>query len=175
MQAIDKQIEITSMPPTITSGVNNNMKRFVSDTNDEKMYENAKKFRPAGLAPQSPPQFNVLPVNRFDRKFPSFRLPSEVGSFSLDPQRVFVPDRSQLRYFCPPDGYPHRVALAWDLRHGYRHFIRRDDSVKEKLDDLLRWILLNPQQFSVRRQDSRDRKKGDGKMGEKLDQNMQNE
>ena len=39
--------------------------------------------------------------NVHDKKFPFFRRPRIIGSFSVDANRKFVPDRSQMRFFCP--------------------------------------------------------------------------
>jgi len=84
-------------------------------------------------------QFDVWPVARFDREFPYFRLPSELGSFSLDGSRKFVDSRSHLRVYSPPgDGN-----IAWDLSHGYDVFVQRDESKKEYIDHLLQWIELH--------------------------------
>jgi len=83
--------------------------------------------------------FDVWPVSRFDGQFPNFRLPSELGSFSLDASRNYVHSRSQLRVYSPPVD----KRVAWDLSHGYSAFIQRDESKKEYLDDLLRWICQN--------------------------------
>ena len=83
--------------------------------------------------------FDVWPVSRFDREFPYFRLPSEVGSFSLDASRVYVDSRSHLRVYSPPSDR----TVAWDLSHGYSDFIQRDESKKEYIDHLLKWAQLN--------------------------------
>ena len=83
-------------------------------------------------------QFDVWPVARFDGEFPYFRLPTELGSFSLDGSREFVDNRSHLRVYSPPsDGN-----IAWDLSHGYNVFVKRDESKKEYIDHLLQWIQL---------------------------------
>jgi len=84
--------------------------------------------------------FDVFPLSRFNRQFPFFRQPFELGSFSLDANRLFLNDKSQLRTYIPPTDY---VNINWNLRFGYDTFIRRDDSVNEYLDHLLEWILAN--------------------------------
>ena len=83
-------------------------------------------------------QFDVWPVTRFDREFPYFRMPSELGSFSLDGSREFVDGRLQLRVYSPPSD----KNIAWDLSHGYSVFVHRDESKKEYIDHLLKWIRL---------------------------------
>lgn len=109
--------------------------------------------------------FDVWPRNRFERAFPKYEPPREIGKFSLNEQRVFVHDASQLRYLHNPEKKLHhqksdestsgktedvkkanenpKSTLSLNLRDGYQIFIERDESVKEHIDDLLRWILLN--------------------------------
>lgn len=109
--------------------------------------------------------FDVWPRNRFERAFPKYEPPREIGKFSLNEQRIFVHDASRLRYFYNPEKRLHhqksdgstsgkpedakkanenvKSTLSLNLRDGYKIFIERDESVKEHIDDLLRWILLN--------------------------------
>ncbi|XP_060882821.1 decapping and exoribonuclease protein [Labrus mixtus] len=82
----------------------------------------------------------------YERDFPVYKQPVEVGSFSLDSERRFFNDSRQLRYYVEPDRTPN-----FDLRDGYRdRFIKRDESVKEKLDHILRWILANKSKLSLK-------------------------
>lgn len=75
----------------------------------------------------------------YERNFPVYKQPAEVGSFSLDSKRRFFNDSRQLRYYVKPDRQPN-----FDLTDGYRdRYIKRDDSVKENLNHLLQWILAN--------------------------------
>ncbi|XP_053468935.1 decapping and exoribonuclease protein [Ictalurus furcatus] len=75
----------------------------------------------------------------YERVFPQYRQPVEVGVFSLDSERAFFNDSRQLRYYVDPGNKPN-----FNLRDGYRdRFIKRDDGVKERLDHLLRWIVAN--------------------------------
>lgn len=75
----------------------------------------------------------------YERDFPVYKQPVEVGCFSLNSERSFFNDDRQMRYYAEPDRNP-----DFDLRDGYRdRYVKRDDSVKEKLDHLLRWILAN--------------------------------
>lgn len=75
----------------------------------------------------------------YERDFPVYKQPVEVGSFSLDSERRFFNDSRQMRFYTEPCRNPN-----FDLRDGYRdRYIRRDDSVKEKLDHVLHWILAN--------------------------------
>ncbi|BFZ18017.1 hypothetical protein BsWGS_21056 [Bradybaena similaris] len=83
----------------------------------------------------------------FDKPFPFFSEPAETGCFSLDGNRQFRHDSSQLRVFSPPDDWK---KCSLDLRDGYRDMIKRDESKKEFLDDLLRWVICNQQKFISR-------------------------
>ncbi|XP_049600209.1 decapping and exoribonuclease protein [Syngnathus scovelli] len=75
----------------------------------------------------------------YERDFPLYKQPVEVGCFSLDSERRFFNDNRQMRYYVEPEKSPY-----FDLRQGYRdRYIKRDESVKEKLDHILRWILAN--------------------------------
>ncbi|KPP78192.1 decapping and exoribonuclease protein-like [Scleropages formosus] len=75
----------------------------------------------------------------YERDFPVYKQPVEVGCFSLDSRRTFFNDARQLRYYVEPDRKP-----KLDLREGYRErYVRRDERVKENLDHLLTWILAN--------------------------------
>lgn len=75
----------------------------------------------------------------YERVFPQYRQPVEVGVFSLDSHRDFYNDSRQLRYYVEPENKP-----KFNLRDGYRdRFIKRDDGVKERLDHILRWIGAN--------------------------------
>ncbi|ELU05819.1 hypothetical protein CAPTEDRAFT_186717, partial [Capitella teleta] len=86
----------------------------------------------------------ISPVNRFDTKFPFFRQPKEIGFFSQDSDRQFRADDSSLRYYCAPKP---ECDSNFDLKAGFDTFIKKDDSVKERLDDLLRWVILNREKF----------------------------
>lgn len=85
----------------------------------------------------------AVKCEQYDKPFPYFRKPSEVGSFSQDCKRTFHHDRRQLKYYVKPAEADPR----FDLGEGYRSFIRKDESVKEYLDDLLKWVILNKDKF----------------------------
>ncbi|BFZ18016.1 hypothetical protein BsWGS_21055 [Bradybaena similaris] len=84
----------------------------------------------------------------FDKPFYTLLSePAETGCFSLDENRQFRHDSSQLRVFSPPDDWK---KCSLDLRDGYHDMIKRDESKKEFLDDLLRWVICNQQKFISR-------------------------
>lgn len=75
----------------------------------------------------------------YERDFPVYKQPVEIGCFSLDSERRFFNDGRQMRYYVEPERNPN-----FDLRDGYKdRYIKRDGNVKEKLDHILRWILAN--------------------------------
>ncbi|XP_035511204.1 decapping and exoribonuclease protein [Morone saxatilis] len=83
---------------------------------------------------------------QYERNFPVYKQPVEVGCFSLDSKRRFFNDSRQMRYYVEPDKNPN-----FDLKDGYKErYIKRDDRVKEKLDHILRWILANRSKLSSR-------------------------
>lgn len=109
---------------------------------------------------QAMTSLNVLPRSQFEHAFPKY-YPQKIGHFSLDEQRVFHHDDSQLRFFFQPQIPEAKcgnltsknvtgdksVPIILNLRDGYKKFIERDESIKERLDDLLRWMLLHKDKF----------------------------
>ncbi|XP_015242524.1 PREDICTED: decapping and exoribonuclease protein [Cyprinodon variegatus] len=90
---------------------------------------------------QTPLRSKTLSTKKehYERDFPLYKQPVEVGCFSLDSQRRFFNDNRQMRYYVEPDRNPN-----FDLRDGYRErYVKRDENVKEKLDHILRWIVAN--------------------------------
>lgn len=82
----------------------------------------------------------------FDKNFPFFRQPNEIGSFSLDINRKFEDSRNQLKYFIKPQDF-NRV--QFDLRKGYSTMVRKDETEKEYIDSILKWINKNKKKFIV--------------------------
>lgn len=109
---------------------------------------------------QAMTSLNVLPRSQFEHAFPKY-YPQKIGHFSLDEQHVFHHDDSQLRFFFQPQIPEAKcgnltsknvtgdksVPIILNLRDGYKKFIERDESIKERLDDLLRWMLLHKDKF----------------------------
>ncbi|XP_072125288.1 decapping and exoribonuclease protein isoform X1 [Mobula birostris] len=88
-------------------------------------------------------RLSVLP-GRYDHTFPDYRQPVELGCFSLDSLRRLFNDSRQLKYYRLPSDKP----PGFNLRDGFKdRFIKRNDDIKEKLDHILRWILLNRHAF----------------------------
>lgn len=112
-----------------------------------------KRFKPthhqSGSARvQNPPTSQALSTRRelYEKDFPVYKQPVEVGCFSLDSERRFFSDSRQMRYYVEPDRNPN-----FDLRDGHKdRFTKRDDSVKEKLDHMLRWIVVNRSKLNSR-------------------------
>lgn len=92
----------------------------------------------------------TLPVtpSKYDAPFPFYRRPAEVGRFSLDAQRCYHGDARQLRYYAPPP--TEGPSPGFDLRDGYRdRYVRREESVHEGLEHLLRWVAQNQKQLQA--------------------------
>lgn len=110
---------------------------------------------------QATTSLNVLPRSQFEHTFPKY-YPKKIGHFSLDEQRLFHHDDSQLRFFFQPQKSEIKcgnrtskdvtgdkpMPVSLNLRDGYKKFIERDESIKERLDDLLRWMLLHTDMFN---------------------------
>ena len=82
--------------------------------------------------------------SHYSSKFPFYREPSEIGCFSLDSKRQFHHNNSQLRYCVLPDNLDR---VQFDLNQGYAECIKRDETVKDYIDDMLRWISHNKHKF----------------------------
>lgn len=97
--------------------------------------------------PQS--SFPIYPHSKYDYEFPYFSQPSEVGQFSLDQTcfgkgRIYN-DSRKLKFYLPPKD---ARRCNFDLGKGYKQFIKKDEDIQERLDNLLKWILENKEQFS---------------------------
>lgn len=84
----------------------------------------------------------LYPKNiREPRNFPSFTAPKIIGSFSLNENRVYIPDKRNCKYLrkinleCPPH---------FDLNEGYERAIHKSNKCEnEKLDHILQFIIKN--------------------------------
>ena len=95
-------------------------------------------------------RFHIHPIRRNFTNFQSnLRQPIEVGSFSLDGQRKYHDDRSQLRIYNPPCAMR---GLSFNLRDGYDTYIEKDDEVQERLTHLLMWITKHKNVFQLKQQ-----------------------
>lgn len=111
------------------------MKRTSSKLTDE-IEENKKKFL------LNNEFFNVYPINSFNKKFPFYSRPKEIGHFSLNSTRQLSIDQSQLKYLKPTLD---KNNINFDLRVGYKNFIQKTE--EEKLDNLLKWIKQSNMNF----------------------------
>lgn len=103
----------------------------------------SKKKRTENIAKKA--NFNV-DKQKCDTEFPFFRKPTEIGAFSLDIDRVFHHDKSQMKYFARPRDFSR---VKFDLRHGYQSMIKKDESELSYINDILRWIKENTHKFAV--------------------------
>uniref|UniRef100_A0A3P8SWZ4 Decapping nuclease n=1 Tax=Amphiprion percula TaxID=161767 RepID=A0A3P8SWZ4_AMPPE len=120
-----------------------------SHCENQRFRPNSQRQHQSGsAAEQNPLNSRALSTRRelYERDFPVYKQPVEVGSFSLDSERRFFNDGRQMRYYVEPERNPN-----FDLRDGYKdRFIKRDDSVKEKLDHILRWVVANRSKLNSR-------------------------
>jgi len=125
------------------------MKRL-SESDDSSPVVDKEKKLDIVRAPVADPQ-------TYDKKFPFFRRPRIIGSFSVDESRQYVYDRSQMRFFCPEKLKNSNQAgssykrVNWDLNEGYEKVIHKDESFKkdEGLSMMLKWITGNRSAFEI--------------------------
>lgn len=87
-------------------------------------------------------EFPIRSLEDFYKDCPNYRLPVEIGSFSLDNKGKQLLDRSQLKFFSPPP--PTTPRLNFDLKLGYDKYIPSPRSVpSDKLNPILRWVASN--------------------------------
>ena len=123
-----------------------NLKRRLDDDTRTDSSKRLKKEATKTSCDSNKNKFPLGRLEKYDFKFPFFRQPKEIGFLSLDINRKFSNDKSQLRYYVRPSDL-HNV--NFDLKMGYNEMIRKDDSSKEYIDDILRWINLNLETFSL--------------------------
>lgn len=88
--------------------------------------------------------FACFPPSRYQSGPPTtFREPSNVGEFSLDDRRRFHNDASAKKFYYGVGKVDSGSRVEFDLRKGYDTFVKRDESEKEYLDFILRWIAEN--------------------------------
>ncbi len=116
-------------------------------------------------------EFPLRSLEDFYKDCPTYRLPVEIGSFSLDNKGKQVLDRSQLKYFSPPPPPPisSRQNLNFDLRVGYDKYVPSPRSVPaDKLNPILRWVAMNGDCFRPKPFSPKSPNKGDGEVGGNL-------
>jgi hypothetical protein len=72
-------------------------------------------------------------------QFPAYSKPRVIGYYSVDCDRKYCGDLSQLKYIDVPADYN----VKFDLDRGRTLAQKKDDSCDEKIDNLLRWMLQN--------------------------------
>ena len=99
--------------------------------------ENARK-PPASKQPLQTVEFPLFNLEDFYKPCPSYRLPVEIGAFSINGTGELRLDRSQLKYYAPPG------RLNLDLKVGYSSFVPKKENVPaNKLQPILKWISSN--------------------------------
>ena len=123
----------------------------------ERKKESSKKLntdKTEGTDNSCKSRFSVNRLQNFDFKFPYFRQPKEIGFLSLDINRKFSGDKSQLKYYVKPPDFKN---VAFDLKIGYKEMIRKDENSEEYINDILRWILTNLEKFSLQEPGPQDK------------------
>jgi len=71
--------------------------------------------------------------------FPAYSRPRVIGYYSVDCDRNYCGDLSQLKYIHLPADFN----VKFDLDRGRTLAQKKDDSYDEKIDSLLKWMLQN--------------------------------
>lgn len=83
-------------------------------------------------------EFPLLNLEDFYKPCPNYRLPMEIGAFSINGEGELCLDRSQLRYYAPPG------RLSLDLKVGFDSYVPKKENVPaDKLQPILKWISSN--------------------------------
>ncbi|KAI9275589.1 RAI1 like PD-XK nuclease-domain-containing protein [Phascolomyces articulosus] len=77
--------------------------------------------------------FRVLPAHRYTGRFPEYKQPVEVNSYSIDGDRRVWFDNRELKYYAKPQLTPATPSLSYN----YDRFIQRDETIPEHIDTLL--------------------------------------
>lgn len=125
------------------------MKRL-SESDDNPITEEKQLRYSVVKAPSADPRAH-------DAKFPFFRRPRVIGCFSVDSNRKFLGDRSEMRFFCPEKLKNSSQAgssykrVNWDLNEGYDKVVHKDVlfSKDEGLSLMLKCIVDNKSAFQV--------------------------
>eukprot|EP00112_Aurelia_sp_Birch-Aquarium-sp1_P006368 Seg1704.5_Seg1704.6 transcript_id=Seg1704.5_Seg1704.6/GoldUCD/mRNA.D3Y31 product="Decapping and exoribonuclease protein" protein_id=Seg1704.5_Seg1704.6/GoldUCD/D3Y31 len=121
-------------------------KRTIREKDLSKRNDSFKQDFKRAKTSSHPIVFNVRPADdRFNKKFPYFRQPTEIGALSVDIKRVFHDSRDKLREYVPPSSTP----IKFDLKRGFDTFVARDEDVPERLDHMLQWINLHRNVFRL--------------------------
>ncbi|XP_073404909.1 decapping and exoribonuclease protein isoform X4 [Dendrobates tinctorius] len=106
-----------------------------------------RSLEPPDLPPPKNPHVTSLRTHPsvYQGSFPFYRLPSELGSFSLDEKRCYHGDARRLRFLRPPAGMESGAASpGWDVMEGFEdRYVRRDEDQKEGLLHILTWVKEN--------------------------------
>lgn len=108
-------------------------------------------------------EFPLRSLEDFYKDCPAYRLPVEIGSFSLGNKGKQVLDRSQLKFFSPPP--PTYSRLNFDLKLGYDRYVPSPRCVpSDKLNPILRWVAVNGDCFRPKPFSPKSPNKGEGEV-----------
>lgn len=124
------------------------LESFVPPPKKQKLLDAPQQLHGADSRTKAPKvllKTSEFPINNledFYKPCPSYRLPLEIGAFSLSEEGKCSLDRSQLRYYTPP------TRLNLDLGVGFSAFVPTKKNVPSKgLQPILRWIGSNGDSF----------------------------
>lgn len=86
---------------------------------------------------------NTHPRSAFDKQFPYFRKPCEIGCLSLGSKGEFYNDRCQMKYYVRPK----TPSVCFDMKPGFHEHLKKDPD--NTIDNILRWILRNKCVFQL--------------------------
>lgn len=144
------ELEMDLRPPTLkrpkpTSTVQ-------ESSNAARLFPPAKPPFPnsSGYLTRDKAEFPVTSLDDFYKQCPTYRLPVELGAFSLDDNGKVKHDRSQLRYYVLP---AHPTRPNFDLNIGFAQYSSTNKNVpSSKLDPILKWVSSHGNCFRPRAQ-----------------------
>ncbi len=141
-------LEIDLRPPSLKR----HNPTFQEPSNPVRLLPPAKPPFPnsSGYLTKEKVEFPVTSLDDFYKNCPTYRLPVELGAFSLDENGKTKLDRSQLRYYMLP---AHPTRPNFDLNVGFAQFSSANKSVpSNKLDPILKWVSSHGNCFRPRAQ-----------------------
>lgn len=88
------------------------------------------------------PSYKRAEIIRDGKQFPVFQKPLIFGFFSIDKDRRFLSDDSQLKYlyYKPKSSEPTHNQVNFNLNEGITKCTRKDEFANEKLDHIFSWL-----------------------------------
>lgn len=104
--------------------------------------------------------FLEVSVEKYQNKeFPEYRRPTIIGEYSVTKDKELSDGRKLLRYL---NEKMTRRQCQLDLSQGYSTFLSKDEFEMEKLDVLLKWVVMKSQQDEMTKEVSNERSRKTG-------------